>query len=114
MTTETLRKLISHEFERGHTFDAIKKEVMRLLDLFESENAPRIYSPVYAPSTEQVEPEYVMYAEICGCNPKNGGSGLCGCTLGGTMVKNPKRFGFPTMTIHTSGTTDSEIEAKKQ
>lgn len=25
----------------------------------------------------------VPYFETCGCNPKNGGSGICGCVLGG-------------------------------
>lgn len=29
----------------------------------------------------------VPYHEICGCNPKNGGSGVCGCTMANQMVK---------------------------
>ncbi len=28
----------------------------------------------------------VPYSEICSCNPKNGGSGVCGCTMGNQMV----------------------------
>jgi hypothetical protein len=28
----------------------------------------------------------VPYSEICSCNPKNGGSGICGCTMGNQMV----------------------------
>jgi len=30
--------------------------------------------------------EKVPYASICSCNPLNGGSGICGCTMGNTMV----------------------------
>lgn len=26
------------------------------------------------------------FADLCPCNPKNGGSGVCGCVLGGTQV----------------------------
>ena len=29
----------------------------------------------------------VPYSEICSCNPKNGGSGICGCTMGNQMVQ---------------------------
>jgi DNA-directed RNA polymerase subunit RPC12/RpoP len=32
----------------------------------------------------------VPYYTICNCNPINGGSGICGCTIGNTMVNNPK------------------------
>ena len=28
----------------------------------------------------------VPFHEICSCNPKNGGSGICGCTMGNQMV----------------------------
>lgn len=27
-----------------------------------------------------------MIAENCACNPKNGGSGLCGCTLANSVI----------------------------
>ena len=33
------------------------------------------------------ESDDVMYSEICGCNPRNGGSGVCGCIMGNTIVK---------------------------
>lgn len=29
----------------------------------------------------------VPYHEICGCNPLNGGNGVCGCTMANQMVK---------------------------
>ncbi len=28
----------------------------------------------------------VLYNEICGCNPLNGGSGNCNCTMANTVV----------------------------
>ena len=30
--------------------------------------------------------EMVPYHEICSCNPKNGGSGICGCIMGNKLV----------------------------
>ncbi len=38
------------------------------------------------------EPDEVPYGEICSCNPKNGGSGICGCVMGNRMVQNPKKY----------------------
>ena len=32
------------------------------------------------------EPGQVTYADICSCNPKNGGSGICGCVIGNKIV----------------------------
>ena len=31
-------------------------------------------------------PDQVPYNELCSCNPKNGGSGICGCTMANQMV----------------------------
>ena len=30
--------------------------------------------------------EKVPYSTVCGCNPANGGSGMCGCVIGNQMV----------------------------
>ena len=38
------------------------------------------------------EPDEVPYSSICSCHPKNGGSGICGCTMGNKMVSNPKKY----------------------
>jgi len=40
-----------------------------------------------------LEPDEVPYGSICSCNPTNGGSGICGCTIGNRMVSNPKKYG---------------------
>jgi hypothetical protein len=40
--------------------------------------------PYYIP---QGNDDLVLYGELCSCNPKNGGSGICGCVMGNKMVK---------------------------
>ena len=40
-----------------------------------------------SPSFDIPPTNQVPYSEICSCNPKNGGSGVCGCTMGNQMVK---------------------------
>jgi hypothetical protein len=43
------------------------------------------FSPVNPWAPKPVQPfqaDPFDYFESCGCNPKNGGSGLCGCVLG--------------------------------
>ena len=40
-----------------------------------------------SPSANTPQTNQVPYSEICSCNPKNGGSGVCGCTMGNQMVK---------------------------
>lgn len=45
--------------------------------------------------------DLVPYHTICGCNPANGGSGICGCTMANTLVK--KSGGINTTTISHTG-----------
>lgn len=89
MTIQTLKKLIESEFENSHNKDTFKSKIFELLELFEDDNSS--YNSVKVCHCN--EPEELPYSAICGCNPKNGGSGVCGCTLGNTMVKNPRRYG---------------------
>lgn len=37
----------------------------------------------YIPKTDD---DLVPYHTVCSCSPKNGGSGVCGCTMGNTLV----------------------------
>lgn len=65
------------------------KLIKDALDKYElSVNQPFIPTPGFS-----INPEMVMYSEICSCNPKNGGSGICGCTIGGQMVPKPNTMG---------------------
>lgn len=97
MTIETLKKLIEIEFERTGTISQFKHEVFRLIDLYESDKQP-ISMPGYQgsvltnPCVHTDLPDEVLYSEICPCNPKNGGNGICGCVMGNKMVKNPKKY----------------------
>ena len=52
------------------------------------ENAPAFTIPILTD-----DPDEVPFSSICSCNPKNGGSGICGCTMGSNrMVTNPKKY----------------------
>jgi hypothetical protein len=44
-------------------------------------------NPISYPTSND---EMVPYGTICGCNPANGGSGICGCIMGNKMV--PKDY----------------------
>lgn len=54
--------------------------------------------------------EMVPYGEICSCNPKNGGSGICGCIMANQLVpKNSKYKGYSNIT-----TTGDDIKIEKR
>ena len=78
MTLETLKQLIEIEFERTGTISQFKHEVFRLVDLYESDKKPISLPNVnYSPTLTLEGDGTVPYSELCGCNPKNGGSGIC-------------------------------------
>lgn len=89
--------------------DAYKKqlETLEAIDGDKSiphqENVPAFTIPI---STD--EPDEVPYASICGCNPKNGGSGICGCIMGNKMVPNPKKY--PTTLVGITNTSTARID----
>jgi hypothetical protein len=72
MTVTTLRTLINEEFKRGKKLQNIQESVNKLLDLFELD--VHVYF-------DGIPTKPVTYADICSCNPKNGGGGVCGCTI---------------------------------
>lgn len=41
-----------------------------------------IEGPHYCPGPQKSK----SFSDLCGCNPKNGGSGICGCTLSGPEI----------------------------
>ncbi len=45
----------------------------------------------------------VRYGDICSCNPKNGGSGICGCIMGNELVDKPLTGTISTTGIITDG-----------
>jgi len=111
MKIETLKKLIAKtcdDISQNHyglTIDGvaqIRDEIFKLIDLYEEDRQPaptenfKINTGGY-----MVEPEQVPYGSICQCNPANGGSGICGCTMGNKMVPNPKKYGGSVTTAST-------------
>ena len=88
--------------------DAYKKqlETLEAIDgdktIPHQENAPALTFPFLTD-----EPDEVPYASICGCNPKNGGSGICGCIMANKMVPNPKKY---QTTLGTANTSTARID----
>jgi antitoxin component YwqK of YwqJK toxin-antitoxin module len=66
------------------------------------ENVPALTFPFLTD-----EPDEVPYHSICSCNPKNGGSGICGCIMGNKMVRNPKKY---LTTLGTANTSTARID----
>jgi hypothetical protein len=88
MKKETLKQLIEVEYERCETISQFKSEVFRLLDLYESDENV-INGIGVNPITLISGTGKVPYHTICGCNPINGGNGICGCAISNTLVDNP-------------------------
>jgi hypothetical protein len=112
MKLETLKQLIEQitvsqtEIDdwEGNIEDAVIHRVIKLIELYEQDQIPT--SPInYPPGVRKFEPyppsppknpyypnsdnDMVPYGEICSCNPKNGGSGVCGCIIGNKLVPKP-------------------------
>lgn len=62
-----------------------KEELVQLL----INNQGIVESLLKYPQQQNIIPatnETVPFYEICSCNPKNGGSGICGCTVANNQV----------------------------
>lgn len=104
MKTQTLKQLIEMEFERSSDIAIIKKQILKYIELYENEldgDKKQEILPLN-PYTDRINqipepiycniPDTVLYCEICACNTKNGGSGICGCTMANKEVSNPKKI----------------------
>jgi hypothetical protein len=96
----------------GVSYDAQKPNpvIQIILDKIKSITTKKVvFDPdIYHPKTIEVPvytPDEVPYGEICSCNPKNGGSGICGCIMGNKMVPNPKKYSGYTSTTTTNNFT---------
>jgi hypothetical protein len=114
MKLETLRELIKKIPITSQEGDIINL-VLDLIDLYEQDNKqsanpippsfpiPRSndWSPfksIPIPHRPNTDNDMVTYGEICSCNPKNGGSGICGCVIGNKLVprsSNKASSSFP-------------------
>lgn len=61
----------------------IKRRIAELLDLLGCPGCGQhINGAHFCPGPQDAKD----YSETCPCNPKNGGSGVCGCILGGPRI----------------------------
>lgn len=119
MEIKTLKKLINKKFDEiceqrimPDTIGIFKEEVFKLIDIYE-EDEPSTPTPsipfIPTPGFTVGEPDEIPYAEICGCNPKNGGNGICGCVMGNKMIPNPKKHGYSKLSNFTTRTSTDTI-----
>jgi hypothetical protein len=86
MNKETLKELIEIEFERSETISQFKDSVFRLIDLYDKDSLS-ISDPFPWVRTDSIPKDgKVPYWTKCSCNPSNGGSGICGCTMANKWV----------------------------
>ena len=105
MNKETLKHLIENEFQRCEDISEFKQEVFKLIDLYENDKP--IVRTGFLSIKSNEDSELVPYGELCSCNPKNGGNGVCGCMIGNKLV--PKKRG----TITTSGPTFNQTKTNE-
>jgi hypothetical protein len=99
MKTETLKALIDAEFKRhknltiseDRILQELKQHINDAIDLYDRDNKTDNSLPYdlwsFAnPCNNIIGSEKVPYSMVCPCNPTNGGSGVCGCTMANTMV----------------------------
>lgn len=114
MKIETLKQLIEEAYENSESKSTFKYDVLHLIDLFEKDNEPTITinSPWVNPYCEPHYDDnnnYTIYADICGCNPKNGGSGICGCTIANMQV-NKDSLGNNWTVTYTYNSGNNNVE----
>lgn len=112
MKVETLKTLIKDVINNdplrvvmsNETIE-LEKKIMKILELYEEDNkvTQRNDVPIFTPNIGGTytqlfvaTPDKVPYSQICSCNPENGGSGICGCTMANQLVDNPKKYPFTT------------------
>jgi hypothetical protein len=61
-----------------------KKEIVRML--MENQRIVNNLMPTTINFTGKTHRSPYNFADTCSCNPKNGGSGICNCTLGARVT----------------------------
>ena len=115
MKIETLKTLIEDTVKNdnlmavmpGDTL-ALLKKINKVIDLYKADTVIDI-KPISMPFDLTGIPDEVPYGQVCSCNPANGGSGMCGCTMGNTMVKNPLKYGSPLTNLRYTTTDTAKI-----
>lgn len=63
-----------------------KEELAKMLIQSNKQLDNLISNQPFKPFQPNIEPAEFNYADRCLCNPKNGGSGICGCTMGSKIT----------------------------
>lgn len=83
-------------------------QVNKILDVLKGIDYTPSY-PLSSPIPYTSNDEMVPYGTICGCNPANGGSGICGCIMGNKMV--PKNYRDTKSNLYTTTTELNGLNA---
>lgn len=87
MTIDDLRLLIKNVFDNSTDIKEIESSVFDMIRLYEiTYNQGSMF---IKDRYDHKLPDKVPYHTICGCNPENGGNGICGCVIGNQMISNP-------------------------
>jgi hypothetical protein len=72
-------------------------QVNKITDTLNKVDYTPSYPTAYSLSNQTVD-DKVPYSTICGCNPANGGSGICGCIMGNKLVPRDRKSNIYTTT----------------
>ncbi len=85
-----VKGILACELHHNQELTGTLKLIKDALDSMEQNtNTPFTPTPGFTIGGYPTGTEMVLYADICSCNPKNGGSGICGCIMGNQMVPKP-------------------------
>lgn len=86
MKIETLKKLIENTARTSRNIEEFQAAVILLIDLYEADKLYQNPYPKWEPIVDSKQ--QVRYGDVCPCNPKNGGSGICGCVMANEIVSS--------------------------
>ena len=83
-----LKQLIKREAKRCNSIQEFESAILELLEIEYGEEPYAGCQPYEGPLTpeDQMPASNTDYYEICPCNPKNGGSGICNCYCGSVTI----------------------------
>jgi len=88
MTIDDLRLLIKNVFDNSTDIKEIESSVFDMIRLYEI--TYNLDSMFIKDRYEYKENNYLNIN--CGCNPANGGNGICGCSIGSVMELMQKKY----------------------
>lgn len=101
------------EFTHGQTpvdIESLKKDIFNEMQNFNKMPQSLPYYPAVSPAPAIP----TIYADVCSCNPKNGGSGICGCTIGNKLLPEPNQSNTYTQTSWISTPTFNDPSTTKK